>query len=297
MAAQDEEELFDILDDGGRLARRAQGAQARSPRRRLAPERSRVGAPRAGARWPGAGQRPERRGALGALPAAQPRQGHLARRARGRRVGALPRRRGSRGALREAEEEIGLPLAPRDVVRLGTRRSQDDHAPGIVDRELQDVLLATTRRALEELRPDPREVTALLSLPLGAALRLVRGEVPHASGLARRLPDAAGAVKVEPRDVRLDEFVVARDGYFERALDTISPAPRGRGAGPMAPRLGRRRFLAPVLSASSRGGRRPAAGASRGHRRRDEESFGAVRASPQRAFMRLAISSPALTSA
>ncbi|WP_437593004.1 NUDIX hydrolase [Sorangium sp. So ce1000] len=136
------------------------------------------------------------------------------------------------GALREAEEEIGLPLSPRDVVRLGTRRSQDDHAPGIIDRELQDVLLATTRRALEALRPDPQEVTALLSLPLDAALRLVRGEVRGVPGLVRRAPDAAGAVKVEPREVRLDEFLVARDGYFERALDTIRRRLAGEAPAP-----------------------------------------------------------------
>ncbi|WP_437970662.1 NUDIX domain-containing protein [Sorangium sp. So ce260] len=124
-------------------------------------------------------------------------------------------------ALREAEEEIGLPLAPGDVIRLGTRRSRDDHAPGIVDCELQDVLLATTRRALAAFRPDPDEVTALLSLPLNAALRLARGEVVSVSGLMRQAPDAAGAVTIAPRDVRLDEFVDSRDGYYERALESI----------------------------------------------------------------------------
>ncbi|WP_437941141.1 NUDIX hydrolase [Sorangium sp. So ce341] len=131
------------------------------------------------------------------------------------------------GALREAEEEIGLALAPGDVLRLGTRRIVDDHAPGIVDRELQDVLLATTRRALAAFRPDPDEVTALLSLPLHAALRLVRAEVPSVTGLMRQAPDESGAVKIAPRDVRLDEFVAARDGYYERALESI----RRRAAG------------------------------------------------------------------
>ncbi|KYF61901.1 DNA mismatch repair protein MutT [Sorangium cellulosum] len=124
-------------------------------------------------------------------------------------------------ALREAEEEIGLPLAPGDVIRIGTRRSVDDHAPGIVDRELQDVLVATPRRTLAAFRPHPEEVTALLSLPLGAAVRLVRGEAQSVTGLLRNAPDAAGAVKIAPRDVRLDEFVAARDGYYERALDSI----------------------------------------------------------------------------
>lgn len=60
-------------------------------------------------------------------------------------------------ALREAEEEIGLPLAPGDVIRLGTCRHMDDHAPGIIDCELVDVLLATTRRTLAAFRPDPAD--------------------------------------------------------------------------------------------------------------------------------------------
>ncbi|KYF86815.1 NUDIX domain-containing protein [Sorangium sp. So ce296] len=124
-------------------------------------------------------------------------------------------------ALREAEEEIGLPLAPGDVIRLGTCRHRDDHAPGIIDCELVDVLLATTRRALAAFRPDPAEVTALLSLPLHAAQRLVRGEVPSVTGLMRQAPDESGAVKIAPRDVRLDEFVAARDGYYEHALESI----------------------------------------------------------------------------
>ncbi|WP_438019962.1 NUDIX domain-containing protein [Sorangium sp. So ce315] len=124
-------------------------------------------------------------------------------------------------ALREAEEEIGLPLTPGDVIRLGMRRHVDDHAPGIVDRELQDVLLATTRRTLAGFRPHPEEITALLSLPLSAALRLVRGDAQRVTGLLRDAPDAMGAVKIAPRDVRLDEFVAARDGYYERAIESI----------------------------------------------------------------------------
>ncbi|WP_437281685.1 NUDIX domain-containing protein [Sorangium sp. So ce375] len=232
MAAQDGEELFDILDRSGRplgvrKARRLvhrDGDWHRSVHVWVILEREpegldRGGRQRAAEPWVLFQQRsPDKDTWPGALEVAV--SGHY-------RAGE-----DLAGALREAEEEIGLPLSPRDVVRLGARLSLDDHAPGILDREVQDVLLATTRRAIEALRPDPQEVTALLALPLDAALRLVRGEVPHASGLVRRAPDAAGAVKVEPRDVRLDEFVVARDGYFERALDTIRRRVAGEAPDP-----------------------------------------------------------------
>lgn len=123
--------------------------------------------------------------------------------------------------LREAEEEIGLPLSQRDVVRLGVRRNVHDQAPPTIDRELQDVLLATTRAGLPELRPAPDEVTALVAIPLGAAVRLVRGEVQSARGLIRGAQSPSGAVEIAPFDVRLSDFVVARDGYYERALDCI----------------------------------------------------------------------------
>jgi 8-oxo-dGTP pyrophosphatase MutT (NUDIX family) len=124
-------------------------------------------------------------------------------------------------ALREAEEEIGLPLTPGEVARLGLRRSVCADAPPIVDRELQDVLLASTRRDLGALRPHPDEVSALLALPLRAAMRLVRREAPVARGVIRRSPAAANPVELAPVEVRLDDFVGGRDDYYERSLDTI----------------------------------------------------------------------------
>jgi isopentenyldiphosphate isomerase len=135
-------------------------------------------------------------------------------------------------ALREAEEEIGLPLSPGDVSRLGLRRNIHDRAPGLLDRELQDVLLASTRRGLAGLRPGPDEVAALVSLPLGAALRLARGEVKSARGLRRRAPGASGPVEITPVEVSLADLVPARDGYYERALDTIRRRLTGAPAEP-----------------------------------------------------------------
>jgi 8-oxo-dGTP pyrophosphatase MutT (NUDIX family) len=135
-------------------------------------------------------------------------------------------------ALREAEEEIGLPLTPSDIFRVGVRRRVDDHAPPIVDREVQDVLLAVTPRGLADLRPAPDEISALLALPLGAALALARGEAEAAPALELAAPSAAPIAVT----VRLADFVGAPDGYYKYALESI--ARRLAGEEPAAWTLG-----------------------------------------------------------
>jgi isopentenyldiphosphate isomerase len=133
-------------------------------------------------------------------------------------------------ALREAREEIGIALGPGEVTRLGLRRRVDDHAPGLLDRELQDIYVTRVTRVmrgapaaipLEALVPDPAEVTGLLALPIAEALALFRGEIDAASGLAIDAHSRGeGRITAAP-PVRLAEFVDARDGYYLRALRSI----------------------------------------------------------------------------
>jgi len=120
-------------------------------------------------------------------------------------------------ALRESEEEIGLPLGPTDVERLGIRRRADDHAPGIRDHEIQDVMLARTTRALTDLRPAPDEVDALVAVPLEAAALLFERD-RDASGLAL----AVGATAPVPARVTRPEFVDPEGGYYAVALASIA---------------------------------------------------------------------------
>lgn len=120
-------------------------------------------------------------------------------------------------ALREAREEIGVALSPGDVTRLGLRRRVDDHAPGLLDRELQEIYLARAAIPLAALRPDPAEVSGLLALRIADALALFRGEVSGAAGLA--IDDAGRVPEASP--VTLADFVGARDGYYARALRSI----------------------------------------------------------------------------
>lgn len=131
-------------------------------------------------------------------------------------------------ALREADEEIGLPLGPGDVVRLGLRRRADTSKPGIRDNEIQDIFMAWSPRPLEELTPSADEVEALIALPLDDAARLFSGVQERASGLAtapgRRAPEAA--------EVSIHEIIPADDGYYEEAMQSILDHVAGRSPEP-----------------------------------------------------------------
>jgi 8-oxo-dGTP pyrophosphatase MutT (NUDIX family) len=130
--------------------------------------------------------------------------------------------------LREAEEEIGLRLILGDLVRLGVRHREDRTSPERIDREHQEVFFAVARCAFESLRPDRDEVDALLRVPLASAEALCDGR-----------EEAVGAREVrtsEPgeRDVVLHraELGLVPDGYFARALGSISERLEGRKSAP-----------------------------------------------------------------
>lgn len=76
-------------------------------------------------------------------------------------------------ALREAEEEIGHPLDVSEVRHLGRIRSERVYADA-VDREYQEILVATLPGPLQQYRLDPNEVDALYALPVARALLLWR---------------------------------------------------------------------------------------------------------------------------
>jgi isopentenyldiphosphate isomerase len=130
-------------------------------------------------------------------------------------AGHLRAGEGVEDALREAEEEIGLVVQMRDLVRLGVRRHVGV-GPGRIDREIQEVFVVTTERSLSSLRPDPDEVAALLTVPLTEALALVTGEKDE---VAARELDKDG----DTREVvlRRDELLLDSDGYFAVALRAI----------------------------------------------------------------------------
>lgn len=86
---------------------------------------------------------------------------------------------------RELEEELGVRPTDGPLIQLGTRRVEGAHPrEGLVDRELQDLWLWLAPLALEDMRPQPGEIEALLSLELAVVPDL---QLPAARTPARRL--------------------------------------------------------------------------------------------------------------
>jgi isopentenyldiphosphate isomerase len=131
--------------------------------------------------------------------------------------------------LREAEEEIGLALGPKDVVRIGLRRRADQR-PGVQDNELQDIFVARTSRRLHELAPFEDEVEALIALPLEEAARLLSGQAPEARG--RELPANAGDRAPKAGIARAEELIPTDDGYYAQAMRSILDLIEGKNPAP-----------------------------------------------------------------
>ena len=93
---------------------------------------------------------------------------------------------------RELEEELGVRPTDGPLIRLGTRRVEGAHPrEGLVDRELQDLWLWLAPLSLEDLRPQPVEIEALLSLDLAVVPDL---DNPVARTPARRLDATTGSL-------------------------------------------------------------------------------------------------------
>lgn len=133
-----------------------------------------------------------------------------------------------REALREAEEEIGLRLEEKDLVRLGVRKRSDRGRAGLIDNELQDIFAARVSCSLGDLAPNADEVEWLLALSVEQAEALFRGA---SSSLVGRAISGKGresfGVSVERGD-----FVPDGDGYYARASGAVLRWLGGRGVEP-----------------------------------------------------------------
>ena len=123
--------------------------------------------------------------------------------------------------LRECEEEIGLPVTPEALVRLG-RRSVAAGAAGTVDREHQEVFAAVVQRSLTSFALHPEEVDALVRLPFADARALLVDGLAVDAFERCREDRAERPARLAPEDV-----VPGAGGYYATALDALARAVAG----------------------------------------------------------------------
>jgi ADP-ribose pyrophosphatase YjhB (NUDIX family) len=137
------------------------------------------------------------------------REGDLARQAGRDRWGHLGAgEEALEGGLRELGEELGLQVAPEDLIPLGTRRVELEIPAGI-DREFQEVFLLVRSLSPKDLRLQKEEVAAVARLRLDGVEALCKG--------SEVLAEEWTGGKTAPVSVRLADFVPDEDGYLLRA--------------------------------------------------------------------------------
>ena len=125
--------------------------------------------------------------------------------------------------LREVEEEIGIFPDPSDLRPLGVRVWANEAQPGVIDREIQDVFLLRDDRPLENFRPNPAELAALVRFPLETLVPFLAGEGSQIDGESL----APEATRVQPITARMDEFIPTVDRYFLRIAIAVQHVLRG----------------------------------------------------------------------
>jgi isopentenyldiphosphate isomerase len=126
-------------------------------------------------------------------------------------------------AMREVKEEIGIIPNPNDLRPLGVRVCANEAQPGIVDREIQDVFLLRDDRPLENFRPNPAELAALIRFPLQVLVPFLAGETFAVSGESL----TPAATRTEPITARIDDFIPTVDRYFLRTAIAAQHVLRG----------------------------------------------------------------------
>jgi len=161
---------------------------------------------------------------------------------------------GTESVPREIREELGLIIAPEELIPLGVRRVESVESvppsPGvesvesvppshIVDRELQDVYLLRRDLPLTAYRPDPVELDALALLDVGGAVRL-HAAAPDpaddagAHGDAVSLPAdllPVGATSVQAYTFTPRDVIPGREPYIAAVARAVGDLLAGRPPG------------------------------------------------------------------
>jgi len=125
--------------------------------------------------------------------------------------------------LREIEEELGVIPDLKDLRALGVRVCANEAQPGIVDREIQDVFLLRDDRPLEDFRPNPAELAALVRFPLETLVPFLASETSEIDGDAR----TPATTRAEPITARIEDFIPTVDRYFLRVAIAVRQVLRG----------------------------------------------------------------------
>ncbi len=128
-------------------------------------------------------------------------------------------------ALREVREEIGIEPDPAALRRLGTRVCANEAQAGIVDRELQEILLLRDDRPLADYRPNPAELAGLVRFRLPDLLEFLAGDDRRAYMVGDlRRPHGPNAVAAS---FGREAFIPNIDAYFYRVAIAADAALRG----------------------------------------------------------------------
>jgi isopentenyldiphosphate isomerase len=125
--------------------------------------------------------------------------------------------------LREVEEEIGIIADLKDLQPLGVRVCANEAQPGIVDREIQDVFLLRDDRPLENFRPNPAELAALIRFPLETLVPFLASETSEIGGESL-MP---AVTRAELITARIEDFIPTIDRYFLRVAIAARQVLRG----------------------------------------------------------------------
>ncbi|HEX2281526.1 MAG TPA: hypothetical protein VHG52_07170, partial [Thermomicrobiales bacterium] len=90
-------------------------------------------------------------------------------------------------------------------------------------REIQDVFLLRDDRPLEDFRPNPAELAALIRFPLQTLVPFLAGETAEIGGDSR----TPAATRAEPITARIDDFIPTVDRYFLRVAIAAQQVLRG----------------------------------------------------------------------
>jgi len=128
---------------------------------------------------------------------------------------------------REAEEELGLVVTLADLIPIG-RHFFCSQRDGVIDRELHHVFAIRRDDPLETYVLHPEEVSAIVAIPIAAALQLFKSDVDEIFASERQRSGASD----EDIVLRRTDFAGLRTEYPMCAITTLAEMVRGEHIAP-----------------------------------------------------------------